>query len=811
MKKRNKKKLIFLIGLVALAIIAYKPITALALDAYSFTTDRSVGKFYQRNQPWLISNNFVTDALHTIGWGFIKFLKIVTDASELIYIKSIGLLDFTNYPEVNSLIENFKLGYAALMTLSVMYLGYSLIISHEKKPNIVKSLFLSVFCFCSLAGIMVQLNGVISTFATELIENSTMSTSVISHETFDLLEGIKASETNFNINKKEYLDKCNLKPSDIELLDINEVVNYSSKQLSENVSSLFAARLEKTLYADDDDFKAQVDFLLQEMDEEEENEAALWWLGYARLTDESESALRRYLTELKELPRGTKVYMLNKIDSGYKLPFDSDTEKNGFMNKYYYRYHVEYFPIFIALIAYIIVYISMAYKTVRGVYELAVKQILAIMYSADINGTQKTMKILTSIRDGYIVIMLSSILIKLFSILNKYIAYLSFDDLTVTETELIKCIFLIMAALAVVDGPDIIQQLTGIDAGLSGGVGKVMAAYHIGKGVARTATAAPRGLARFAGNRIRDNRLANSIEKAHENKRAIDNASIHDSKENTNVMPGENNLEQSNQNNINGPDEAPINEKDEKASNNSNLNVDSENVNENSMNEANDGRNDNGTEDINDINNPGNSNNADEFNNNEDLNGLGNAEDTNSIDRFNNNEDSNGLGNAEDSNNDIKSSNIKGTGNHGVFSQIKHDNLSQDRSVSDKGNIDNSVNSNKSNGADLNLNNSGNLSKKDSVLPGGISSSNDLSNSTKIGMSENLNSEKMFKDSKSGIGTSEKYINSINANSNLGRSNSIDPTPGTYNLNGQTIAKQDRTQKISNDLMRSDNLNSKGE
>lgn len=773
MKKFKPIKMIAIFCIIIISIAIFqKPIIAFATDLYSFTTDEHIGLFYDTNQSWLISNNFITDALHTIGWSIIKFLKVLVDACETLYKKSVGLLDFTNYQEINDLIDEYKLAYAAIMTLSVLYLGYSMIISHDRKLNVFKSLFLSIFCFGALAGIMVELNTSISTFAVDTVGSGNNSTKVIRQQTYDLLKGIKKNEENFSIEDTEQIKACRIKASQVELIDINEVMNYSSKQLSEKASSLLASKLSRIWSTSEADFESQIDSLIAQA--QEEGYENMWTAANSSYRDSS-GDLIEYLNQLKQLPAGSTVYMLTPIDPGYTLPFDTNTEKNGFMNEYYYRYHVEFFPIIITLIAYIIVYITMSYKAIRCIYELAIKKILAVLYSADINGTQKTMKILSSIRDGYIIIMLSSILIKVFTLMNSYLDdNLSIDDPNIKT--LVKCIFLIMIALAVVDGPDIIQQLTGIDAGLSGGVGKMMAAYHMGRGAARAATAAPRGLARLAGNKLRDHQLANAISKAHEDKRAIDNASVQDLQNNKDIPNNEqddNNLSKHSKDFENGPNQANI---DDSENTGTAKNIDSENI--------------------------------DDSQNIGSENGLENIDDSQNIDS------ENGLDNIDEMSQSPNSENLSP---EGLDNRNSNDNISgiddskSNQQLNDKGIEGNApiktspgVSSLEGNSKQTQIPNIS--EKKDNLNPNIVSKTSD--NITESNISDNLNQSHYNSNKLEGMNNESIQSQRANSNSNLGTSTNINPSPGTYNLNGQTYRHDSPSPSVSKeeDLMRNDNL-----
>ena len=126
---------------------------------------------------------------------------------------------------------------------------------------------------------------------------------------------------------------------------------------------------------------------------------------------------------------------------------------------------------------------------------------MALLYSADVNGLQKTLKILGALKDGYIVLMLSAVCIKVFNFAQLYL------NSKAGGNSLVYNIVFLFIAFAVVDGPNLIQQLTGIDAGLQSGFGKLMAAYHVGQ-AAKNTIARP---AQFAWQQRQHRQLLNAM------------------------------------------------------------------------------------------------------------------------------------------------------------------------------------------------------------------------------------------------------------------------------------------------------------
>lgn len=96
-----------------------------------------------------------------------------------------------------------------------------------------------------------------------------------------------------------------------------------------------------------------------------------------------------------------------------------------------------------------------------------------MLYSPNLTNGQKTIKILDGIKDSYIIILLSLVSVRLYMIAIEYISGKNWNGFT-------KGMFLLFIAFAVIDGPNLVQRITGLDAGLSDGMQKVMSAYYAG-------------------------------------------------------------------------------------------------------------------------------------------------------------------------------------------------------------------------------------------------------------------------------------------------------------------------------------------
>ncbi|WP_214750011.1 pLS20_p028 family conjugation system transmembrane protein [Exiguobacterium sp. s189] len=145
-------------------------------------------------------------------------------------------------------------------------------------------------------------------------------------------------------------------------------------------------------------------------------------------------------------------------------------------NQYYYRYQPNWLTIFVTLGIMGFTLFSIAYKLARLSFELAFNYVLAILIApADLHSGQKTKKVIQSILNTFLVIILIFVSIKLYTIGTAYLAE--------TLNGFAYLIALIAFSVALIDGPNMVERLFGIDAGLKRGWGVALGAYAAGKGV----------------------------------------------------------------------------------------------------------------------------------------------------------------------------------------------------------------------------------------------------------------------------------------------------------------------------------------
>ena len=188
------------------------------------------------------------------------------------------------------------------------------------------------------------------------------------------------------------------------------------------------------------------------------------------------------------------------------------------LQNYYYRFHFEFIPLFLLYAAYIAVIVFTIARCIRLAYEIVVNHLIVTFLAAtDFLSGKKLKEALQYLFYTFLVLMYAIVSIVLFS---KFITFVSvtganklkLDDLG-DYAGLAQALIIFVVALAVIDGPALIQRLTGIDAGLRDGYNAMDRLMHMGRGAARMVG----GVARTAKNI--GNNMVNADKKA---KRAVD-------------------------------------------------------------------------------------------------------------------------------------------------------------------------------------------------------------------------------------------------------------------------------------------------
>lgn len=387
------------------------------------TTDEVIIAVQENYPEYFEQNDIIGDAIRFISWLIISLLRSITNFCINLYDHSLGFMTLIS-KNINDFIPNAHALFTAILAVCLMATGVMLIVRPKKKPDILVSLLLIVIALSFQTWVLTPMTAPTQSAAREIAMTDSYTDNLISSHIHDLLYidetldgGLAdlADDPNIDIDSMT----VNYSSSRIDNFDINEILNYENKRLSSEASGK-SGILAKSL-------------------------------GYYTTEDDEEE------------PFLTDVY------NGFGW---NDDESDDFLNDFFYRYKVDSFEIILALIASLIVYLMMSYKVIRIVVEIVVGNILAVFYSANINGNQKVIAIFKEIINAFIVLLLSAVMIRIFLAGEQLLNQL---DLSGVEYGFL----LLFLAFAVIDGPNIIQRIVGVDAGISSELGKLFAASQL--------------------------------------------------------------------------------------------------------------------------------------------------------------------------------------------------------------------------------------------------------------------------------------------------------------------------------------------
>lgn len=146
-----------------------------------------------------------------------------------------------------------------------------------------------------------------------------------------------------------------------------------------------------------------------------------------------------------------------------------------FWKEYYYRFNVNFLNIIVSLGVIGATLAFTCFKLAKMIFELAYNKFLAILVApADINDGQKTKQVIQNIMSTFIVVFLIAVLLKF---------YVMFIAVCARVTGMEGVILLVAGSFAVIDGPNLVEKLFGIDAGLQSGFKTMAGAYMVGSAV----------------------------------------------------------------------------------------------------------------------------------------------------------------------------------------------------------------------------------------------------------------------------------------------------------------------------------------
>lgn len=417
-KIRKRIMIIGVIGIIVLTsfLLINNQIQVYALSDNLDESSETLKKIYNENDDLFEQNDLVSNGLRSIGMGVLSFIVKIAASANNLFEKSFGMLNFTKYGPVKEWLQEWRVVWVALLCASLGWLGITLAFNSDKKPKFVSNICVAILVVTSMSWMISQMNTLISREVRNDILDETQENVV-----YDMLGN--------NVHDLLYIDQV----AGLENLNKKNAdgVKYANIKTPLTKETWKALKVNEVVFPDD-------------------------------VKDESKIIMEYYKTDLYDENGKTKTVLTECYDG---------VAWTDLLNTYYYRYSFDWLSAILEMLSFALVLIFFSYKVVRTCYEIVFEQLLAYLYSPNASNGQKALKILDSIKNSYIVIMLCIVSVKLDLIVTEFISGRSWSGF-------IKGIFLFFTALAIIDGPNIVQKITGEDVGLSDGMQKAMSVMY---------------------------------------------------------------------------------------------------------------------------------------------------------------------------------------------------------------------------------------------------------------------------------------------------------------------------------------------
>lgn len=300
----------------------------------------------------------ITDVFRLLGWFLIKGLTFILDGLENITDEILFVKTFFQHTEVVSFIESIKPLLVVLLAFSILYAGYLLIF--QKKFNR-EGMVINIFIAITIIALLSTGMNKANEFTDEAID------AINSQQLYEEEEGTISQ----NVLSRNITDLMEFDNIDWESTDLDEPNQIPLDMIDKiSISEKFD---KKELDLSDDGEKI--------------SENQFFVMGGEK--------------EIKELDQG-------KLD---------------LIKEHYYRYDLNWISTIATLAVMAFTLLSIAYKLARLSFEMTFNYILAnIVAPVDVHDGQKTKKILTSIFNTFLVIILIFLSMKIYIIGTGWLA-----------------------------------------------------------------------------------------------------------------------------------------------------------------------------------------------------------------------------------------------------------------------------------------------------------------------------------------------------------------------------------------------------
>lgn len=479
-----KKNPLIIISSVLVVLIYFAFLNLDIAFAERKTSDEQLIKLHKQMEYILHLDHgwFIQDFIRLIGAGAVFSLAWLNSFIEGIIDKIITLNDFYSSGPIQEFMEVARPVVWGVFFIALFVLGFQFMLNKiEKRNEVVINVILALCVIVVIPDLMVNM-GKVTNLGVEQInpENKKLANELVKSNVADVLY---YAESNFKFSSKkdgdEYLPP---KPMSKEDSQIGTTDFTYANRLSEKSLPYLP--------------------ITQKLDFHEDEAKVLKW------------KTKNWVKDLKDRnpPQAYEALKTQSISTGYGDDFNIvELEKNAVPStkmgrESYYRYHVNWGVLIFSLLVTTLALVITVIKIGRSIFDLAFHQIFGMFIAAtDLTGGQRTKKVLVEIMNTFAIIFIMTMLLKLFILYSTWA-----NGLKGSIGGVGVLLLLIAGAWALIDAPDIVQRMLGIDAGLRSGYQAMLGAYAgaklagtgtkaVGKGIEKGLGLAGKSTAGLAG------------------------------------------------------------------------------------------------------------------------------------------------------------------------------------------------------------------------------------------------------------------------------------------------------------------------
>lgn len=252
----------------------------------------------------------------------------------------------------------------------------------------------------------------------------------------------------------------------------DESVNYGTMQMIKGSNSIYAGNI-YSYTTDSEGVKTE---------ENKENGKR----SYLSLVSECQSDIASRIKTSEVTKNGTR-FIAAPLSQGNLL---------SIFDEHIYRYQPNFLFGIIIIVISLLAMIFAGFKITSLLFDVLFNQLLApIALATDVTGSGRGKKMLQNLISSYIVFLIILVLLKMYLEITTWASSTDFglgDNLALIVV--MRILIIGGAAKGMIDGPDIIPRILGIDAGIKSGMGAALATWGVAKGAGKVAKGAVRGV-----------------------------------------------------------------------------------------------------------------------------------------------------------------------------------------------------------------------------------------------------------------------------------------------------------------------------